>query len=657
VFIVGPVGDQGAVSTPIESGFAIYKQSAVWTPDAPTKPMLIVTNGKYDVQSIAPGTVVVAKANLGQIYKIDDDRMEEFYDIFVKPVGNSAMRLVNFVEGNGDEVFSKINKDPKMVDIQYESENVIPTEKPIIFRDRNEVVIGMDNKFRYEVYNHVQNCITMSLARLGTLDEPQLCPIGYGFFTAQGGKTLKLERRPNKYFRVGSHSVGELGYISKDVRKAEAIKVAAYTYMAAYFLMSFIKGQSFGGLEIDEESGKVKKGGMPNAFDNGDVFHGKGDQVDKNSLKNWTIHDFAAQVSLHMQGLGALGETELKKWSTVSDIAESLDRNFGMGYSISNRILWDSTADNWRNYYLYCLFLGFALARVKATNAEMEIRKVHGRGNENMGSLLEDANHGEFEGMGGISGLWLPCPRNDMRWQGRKMVPIPVVMDMDTEIIGERNRLEHANVLLNLTKFKPIAFSSVSVERGEIPSNTIDPLSTQQKYMLFKPTSDGRIVNEQYDWRSVIKYKFPRWGVLKNGLDDQAKRILFVLGLFTNGDNALKDGTLIPVNMSLISPVSVKYAKTKMNEDVIIKSGSDTKHDPSSGVIQKAKVGAGMTGTAVVTEVKPHLNEVKSPPPKKVPPVEPTVVDAIDDDKGDRVASEGAADDKGDPGTEPEPTK
>jgi hypothetical protein len=270
-----------------------------------------------------------------------------------------------------------------------------------------------------------------------------------------------------------------------------------------------------------------------------------------------------------------------------------------------------------------------------------------------MGSLLEDANHGQFESIGGISGMWLPTPRNDMSWKGERMIPLPVCMDMGTELIKDTDRLERANVLSNMTKFNSVSFTSVVVDRGEIPSNTIDYTSTQQKYLMFKPSSDGRIIEETYDWREVIKYKFPRWGILRNGLDDSAKRILSMIGLFMNGDNSLKEGTLMPVGMGLISPVNVKYAKTKLNEQVIVKEGSDTVTDPSKKLLQKPKVGAGITGQANVTEDKPRSNEVVSPPVKKDVPVDSVVVDAIDGvDSTEAVSSEGSSSSEGDSATQ-----
>jgi hypothetical protein len=601
--------------------------------------MLIATNGKYDVKSAVQGVKTVAEGQLAQIYKINEEDLDVFFQTMIKPAGNRALKLVDFVEGNDDALFKKTNDKTKLVDVQYETENVIPNDQAILYRDRMEVVIGSDDLWRYTEYRKIQEAITSSLARSQQISEPQACPVGYGFFVAEGDG-LKLIRRPNSYFRVGEYSIGQIGYISKDIRKAEAIKVATYTYLAAYFLMVWSCGMDVSKGLPDKLEGNMKFGTT------------KDGAIDHKTLSNWTIHDYVAMVSILMHGLGASGETDLSRDYSVASIAESLDRMPGFAYSVSNRLQPDSDPNYWANYYLFCLFLGFALSRVKTFALPMEMNKIAGRGNENMGVLLEDANHTEFEGIGGISNLWLPCPRNDMTWKGARIMPLPVIVDMYTEIVDPRERLHHANLLVDVTRFNTVSFSSVQVDRGEIPSNTIDYKSTQSKALMFKPTSDARIMKEEYEWRSVTKYKFPRWGVVKNGLSNKKRLLVSMFGLFMNGDTCLKNGSLVPVGMHIIQPVSVKYAKTKMNEDVVIKSDTDTETNVSKKLLQKPKAAAGMTGESVIESEKPRSNEMKRPPVKPDAPAEPVVVDAIDGDKDDTVQSDSGPTKKVSSGTE-----
>lgn len=591
---LGFVGDQGKVSAPMETSFALYKQAAVWTPDSFTRPLLLATQGKYEVITTEPGKRIIAKSQTPIVWKFEDEYVSDVvFERLIKPVFKALKPMIDYIPGNDDALFKKIEEKTKLVDVQYETENLIPTNKPIIFRDRMEVVIGMDNEFRSMHYKRIQNEITEHMRELKM--DPDPIPIGYGFFD-KDQDSIKLVRRPNRYNRVGFYSVMEMDLIKEDLPKRDQIRVASYTYLAAYALMKFCKGLPSREITLPAEC-------LPK---------------DEKDVTTWTIHDFCAIVTMLLSGIVGFGDDVPKdREYTASDIEGMLDTVFGFGYSISNRVLWDSTEENFANYYAFCLMLAFAASRIKPQIKEYEWAKVQGRGNERAGELLADANHGTYEGVGGMSNIYLPSPRNDMTFRGKSLLPIPVLCDQ-REIDSEKGRLEQANYIKILRQFHPVSFSSVTIDRGEIPPNTIDYTSTTQKWMMFKPTTDARIVEEMFEWRDVTKYKFPRWGIVRNGIPEKQKRLLFMIGLMMNGDNTLKDGVPIKVSMNILQPVNVAVYRTKMLESAIIKEDSATTTDVANEIIQKPKATAGMTGPSVVTTEEKSA-EVPKPGTKRDP--------------------------------------
>jgi hypothetical protein len=332
---------------------------------------------------------------------------------------------------------------------------------------------------------------------------------------------------------------------------------------------------------------------------------------------HYCIHDYVGVVSLLISGLTGFGDTPVTKtWSSL-DIQTTLDHILGFGYSIANRLLWEGSTQNWQSYYLFCMFLGFAMARVKPVTMDYQLIKYI-----NQDRLVTErfnlANHANFDSIGSISGLVFPMPRNDLKWKGQSVLPFPALMDMRA-IEQDKDVFQRANMYDNLLKVNGKSFSTITVTKGEIPPNSIDPMSLEQKWFFFKSDNDARIVEEEYELRSVFKYKFPRWGIARNNMPDYMKRFLWMIGLFTNGDRALKVGYLSDVGMQILTPVHVTYYRTSLMDTVIVKEGSDMKTDTDKEIIHQPKPTAGMTGPSVVnTQSEP--TEIPQPPAQEEVP-------------------------------------
>jgi hypothetical protein len=591
---IGPVGDQGTISAPLETTFALYRQCAIWNPGGITNPLLLTTNGVFDIASADPTKLSVATANIPVSWVFDENdfiknKEHNIMDKFIIPIFDKAKSLCKYIEGNDDALMRRMQDNAKLVDVNYETVNMIPRKKPIIYRDRMEVIIGFDKIFKATQEDELQWYIQDRIDLIRYVPKP--VPIGYGFFTKEGDK-MKLIRRPNRYFKVGPRTVVRLDQTTLDLSNNAARRQALYVYLAAMALYMFIEGTDK--IDINDKCFRSA-----------------------NSDNHWTIHDYTAIVCLLLSGLVGFGDTpNAKTWSSL-DIQTTLDHIFGFGYSIANRLLWESTPENFCRYQTFCMFLGFAMSRVKPILMNYQLVKYINQ-DRMVTERFMRVNHGHFESVGSMSGMMLPMPRNDLRWRGTNMFPFPVLMNTEA-FENERMVLEKANVYDFLRSIQGKSFQQVEVTKGEIPPNTIDLKSMDQKLFSFKTANDARIVEESYEMRDTIKYKFPRWGIVINSMPDSLKRFLFMVGLFTNGDRLMKDGYITEVSMQIFSPVEVKYFRTKTLDTAIVKEGSETQTDVSKDIIQQPKPLAGATGPANIKRENTKA-EVEQPPPVETVP-------------------------------------
>jgi hypothetical protein len=231
---------------------------------------------------------------------------------------------------------------------------------------------------------------------------------------------------------------------------------------------------------------------------------------------------------------------------------------------------------------------------------------------------MDNANRGNFESFGSMSGLHFLTPVNDFVLKGRSSVPIPCAVDLsldrmhDIPSIGrvanyyERTRQERGG-----TGFKP-----VEVSNGEIPPNTIDDTSLQQSRFAIKVTNDARIIETTHPYRDVIRYRFPTRGMIPVADGGDHKRMFLAwLGLISNGDRLPSEGYLISPSLQVFRPLTVRYFTNRFDETLVQKSSSAT-----SGP-QTPKGTAGMTGGEGKIESEHNTGDV--PPPGYSPPEQP----------------------------------
>jgi hypothetical protein len=256
--------------------------------------------------------------------------------------------------------------------------------------------------------------------------------------------------------------------------------------------------------------------------------------------------------------------------------------------------------------------MAYAIARVKAPTMDYELVKFI-----NQDRLVHDrftqVNGGHFPGFGGFGNMVMLLPRNDMTWKGKTVFAFPVLVDVEP-IDDEKVVLQQANDYQRL-RTKQVSFSAVRIEKGEIPPNTVDHLSTMQKWILLEPTNDARILEMQLELRDTIEYVFDRSNVVMNGLDEDSRRVLYLISNLTNSSRVLTEGYITDVSLQLFRPIEVTYFKTSYEELAVSKKDTATITSVKDKVIQIPKDAAGMTGPAMANmEPKPRSTEIKVPP-------------------------------------------
>jgi hypothetical protein len=581
MFGIGFEGTQGKYSVPLESALGLYKQVAIINPGGFTQPMFVTTNGKLDIQCDDPDTLLIAKARMATLWKFDDKDIPFVLKEFIEPICKLIDKLIldKMEFGNDDVTFKKQEAGGSTADVMLETVNRTPEDRPIFFRDRRRIIIAFDRLWKATKEDEIQWEIQNLLGRVRNV--PNMAPIGYGFMHGESGKDWHLERRPNKYIKVGPRTVIKMDQTTLDIGNNEARIQASYMYLAAYALREF-----------------CKIGNAPNSF----------------NKKEYNLHDYVAYCNLILAGIAGFGDTPTTKhWSSL-DIQTTIDHMVGYGYTVANRYQWGSDGDPaiWKHYYRWCLIMAFAIARVKAPTMDYEFvkfinqdRLVHDR--------LTQVNGAHFPGFGGFGNLTLLMPRNDMKWKGKNMFAFPVIVDVDP-IDDEKTILREANDYQRL-RTKQISFSTVRIEKGEIPPNTVDHLSLMQKWIILEPTNDARIIEMALEMRDTIEYSFDRSSVVSNGIDEHTRQILYLISNLTNSSRVLTDGYITDVSLSLFRPYEVTYFKTSFEEMAVSKKDTATVTDAKAKVIQVPKDAAGMAGPAIANkEPKPQRTDIRPPP-------------------------------------------
>lgn len=590
----GPNSDQGKISSAVIPGLSLYRQAAVITPDMPSRPMMLATNGKWDATEANRMSSLVARGRMPVAWIFSDEDLADVKEKFLKPI-------LEFIDKNYKNSFVEGNKkhnleNPSPEDVIFETVNKIPRDKPVVYRDRQNMILAMDRLWKNEVDTELQFLVQDKMLLIRA--HPKPIPIGYGCFA--GKEKWGLRKRPTMYIKVGPRTVVRVQSTEVDTAPNEARIQALYMYLLAALMHNWCP------------------------------------------INGYDLNDEVAYANLFLASLVGFGDTQTVKHYTSTDIQTQMDHMPGIGFTLANRYMWGNhnKTEDYIQYFAWATVLGMAAARAKAATMEFEVVK-HLNNDHLVHDRFVRANQVNFPGFGSFGNLVMLQPRTNFRDSQYDDFPFPCLVDMSR--VKESKLEEQANDYFELPKHKPVSWKRVTIDRGEIPPNTFDPNSTQQEYVQMIPSSDARIVEVTADMRDLIHYKFSQQDLIMNSMDDYKRKVLWRIGLFANGESTLTEGYIVSPSMALLEPVSVMYRKTSFGELAIQKKTTDTVGT------QIPKAGAGMVGTTKASTTGDL--DIKAPPPL---PRQPEEVRSVEDTKGNVVESTTAQGDaKADEGDKP----
>jgi hypothetical protein len=594
--VFGPNSDQGKVSSAVIPALSLYRQAAIVTPDMPSRPMLIATNGKWDPTEANRMSSLVGRGRMPVAWVFSQNDMvgergkPGIMELFLDPILKYVDKYYKncFVNGNAGEP-----ENPSPQDVLYETVNKIPRDKPIVYKDRQNLILAMDRLWKNTVDADLQFLVQdkMTLVRA----QPKPVPIGYGCFS--GGEDWGLRKRPNMYIKVGPRTIVRVQPTELNIAPNEARVQALYMLLVAALMKDWCP--------IKDKNGSA---------------YGLGDEV--------------AYANLLLASLVGFGDTQTIKHFTSTDIQTQMDHMPGIGFTLANRYMWGNKtpAEDYIKYFAWATVLGMAAARVKAATMEYEVVKYM-----NQDHLVHDrfvrALTPNIPGFGSFGNLVMLMPRTNFKNSEHEDIPFPCLVDESR--FTDSQISEKANDYYELPKLKPVGWKRVMIDRGEIPPNTFDPNSTQQEYVILIPSSDARIVEVSADLRDLIHYKFSQQDLLINSVSEYKRKILWRIGLFSNGESTLTEGYIVAPSMALLEPISVMFRTTSFEETAVEKS------DTATTGVQIPKDSAGLTGNL---ESKGTEEKLSVTPPPEVPRVSEQIR-TVQDKNGQAVESTDATED------------
>jgi hypothetical protein len=189
MFGIGFDGAQGKYSVPLENAFGLYKQAAIINPGGMIQPLFITTSGKFDLQSDDPAKLLIAKARMPTAWIWSDADYKVIKSRFIEKICKliDESILDKMVFGNDDVTFKKQEQNGSTADVQLETVNRTPEDRPIMFRDRRKIIIGFDRLWKAAREDDVQWKIQDYLGFIR--QTPMMRPIGYGFMSGEAVRT------------------------------------------------------------------------------------------------------------------------------------------------------------------------------------------------------------------------------------------------------------------------------------------------------------------------------------------------------------------------------------------------------------------------------------------------------------------------------------
>lgn len=475
-----------------------------------------------------------------------------------------------FWKGNG---FDASGEFARQIDVMLETVPRVDRERIAMYVDRKDVVIEMDLQMKSRIDDMFQDFITTQMMGIKVIPEPKM--IGYGLIR---DKWTKI-RRPNTYIRVAPRTVLKASRISNDFTKSEWQIQTFYAHILAEALKRWI-GPSIKALD--------------------------------------QIEDWVALSNILIGAFAGYGNTDREQKWQATDIEVSVNMMPGMGWTQANRYLWGHVKceADFKMYYMVMNILGIVAQRVKAPMMDFNVKTVVSSNDWQVPMRFKRAMQPNIEGWGSTDTFFFLMPRNNFAFGDHVDIPFPCLVDT-TSYIKQEDVIAKANNYEDLLPYKQQTWKDVTIDRGEVPSGSINTQTFDAQFIRLHATNDARIVeyqdaNSQFV-RRLIQYRFPVDHVVTTGLDRDDRLRLWLWGLFANGEKGMKNAYVIESSLDIFKIQTVNYRRGPLDSQIVDKEGTKTKGDQvvKPGTIPYTPSASGRSED--IASVEPPAPDMKAP--------------------------------------------
>lgn len=591
MIVIGADGINGEISTPMSLPERLFSQGVIVQRGLlgrHTQSITFVENGEVNIAAeaisspkandvIGDYTARAAYVFPDKTYSIRPDNGQS----------KSIEDLVNDVLGAAHELYYKkfrvansaeaSDKQASQVDVLVETVPRTGRNEFVIFRDRNDIVIECDTRFKSAQDDALQEEFTNALMQVKMV--PQLKQIGYGLLRSGWAKMT----RPNTYIRVSPKTVIKAQRTKNEYLKSEWQVQAFYAQVLATALQRWL-------------------GGVISAYDR----------------KDWVA--LANVLISWISGTGSIDRTQM--WS-AEDIEVSVNNVPGLGWTKANRFLWGNvkTVQDFKMYWVICTILGFVSERIKAPIGVFKLVTVLSNNDWKVPQRTRRALEPNIPGWGSGGTYYMLMPRNNFSYGEKTDVPMPCIVD-DGTFDHPEEILRNANKYEDLLPYEQQSWRDVMIDRGEVPQGAINESSTEAQFIRLHATNDARIVRYEDRstrfMRSMIQWRFPTDQIVDNGIDRDSRLRLFLWGLLANGEKGMKNAFVIESSLDVFDPIIVRYRRGPLDSQIVEKEGTKTSGPQVSkpGTISVAP--NEIADTEYSAQVKPPAPEQKPREPRKV---------------------------------------
>lgn len=478
-------------------------------------------------------------------------------------------QVANGFDANGEKA--------KVIDVMIETVPRVGRNSFLMYIDRHDLVIEMDERFKALQDDALQDFITTQLMGIKQIPVPKI--IGYGLLRGDNGKkgTWAQMTRPNTYMKVAPRTVLKASKVANDFLKTEWQVQTFYMHILAEALKRWI----------------------------GDV------------IPAYTLDDWVAFANLLVGAFAGYGSTERDQKWLATDIETSINTVPGFGWTKANRFLWGNvnTEEDFKYYYCIMNLLGFVIQRTKAAMMDFAVKTVISTNDWQVPMRFKRALEPNIAGWGSNGTFFYLMPRNNFSYGEVNDVPMPCIVD-DVRFEDQADIIKKANNYEDLLPYKQQSWGDVTIDRGEVPQGTIRSDSKETQFLRLHATTDARIVSFQDTKteyvRRLLQYRFPMDHIVNNGLVREDRMRLWLWGLLANGEKGMSNAFIIESSLGVFTPQVVNYRRGPLDSQLIDKEGTQTVGD------QVLKPGTIPTvpNTSGATNVK---QTITPPPPQPKP--------------------------------------